>query len=105
MDSWPEASVELSALNEQLNSGAVSGEPFEQGACASPLPRAYQWADGSAYVNHQDKSTGSLEVGKLADLVVLEHNLFEIPAVEISDTRVVMTFVGGKLVYGNPAAK
>ena len=60
---------------------------------------------GSAYVNHQDKSTGSLEVGKLADLVVLEHNLFEIPAVEISDTRVVMTFVGGKLVHGNPAAK
>jgi fumarylacetoacetate (FAA) hydrolase len=36
-----------------LNTGAVDGaEPFDPAACAAPLPRAYQWADGSAYVNH-----------------------------------------------------
>ena len=35
-----------------LNDGSVAGEPFDEAACLSPLPRAYQWADGSAYVNH-----------------------------------------------------
>ena len=43
--------------------------------------------------------TGSLEPGKLADLIVLNHNLFEIPVEEISDTSVEMTFFEGKLVY------
>jgi fumarylacetoacetate (FAA) hydrolase len=40
----------LQALSDRVNAG--EGEPFDQAACASPLPRAYQWADGSAYVNH-----------------------------------------------------
>lgn len=35
-----------------LEDGRVAGQPFDEAACASPLPRAYQWADGSAYVNH-----------------------------------------------------
>ena len=40
------------------------------------------------------------EVGKLADLVVLDHNLFEIEASEISDAKVRLTLLGGKPVYG-----
>ena len=58
---------------------------------------------GSAYVNHQDETTGSIEVGKLADLVVLDQNIFEIEAQRISDTKVVLTLFGGKPVYGKPA--
>jgi fumarylacetoacetate (FAA) hydrolase len=42
----------LAARWRKLESGAIAGEPFDQSRCASPLPRAYQWADGSAYVNH-----------------------------------------------------
>jgi fumarylacetoacetate (FAA) hydrolase len=42
----------LRALAEDLEAGRTSGQPFDQGACASPLPRAYQWLDGSAYVTH-----------------------------------------------------
>jgi len=52
IDDWDSVFPRLRALYESLNSGAVAGEPFDQAACASPLPRAYQWADGSAYVNH-----------------------------------------------------
>jgi len=52
IDDWDAVFPRLRALYESLNSGAIEGEPFDQGACASPLPRAYQWADGSAYVNH-----------------------------------------------------
>lgn len=54
-----------------------------------------------AYVNRLEKITGSLEVGKYADLVILDNNLFSIPAVEISDTRVVATFIEGRQVFGN----
>ena len=52
LDDWDAVFPRLRALYESLNSGAVEGEPFDEAACASPLPRAYQWADGSAYVNH-----------------------------------------------------
>jgi fumarylacetoacetate (FAA) hydrolase len=50
LDNWASARPALQALADELESGG--GEAFDQAACASPLPRAYQWADGSAYVNH-----------------------------------------------------
>jgi predicted amidohydrolase YtcJ len=59
---------------------------------------------GSAYVNHLDEQTGSIEVGKLADLAVVDRNLFEHPVDEIGDASVVQTFVEGVRVYAAPAA-
>jgi predicted amidohydrolase YtcJ len=53
-----------------------------------------------AFANHQEKTTGSLEVGKLADVVVLDKNLFDVEPVTISETRVMLTLLGGKLVHG-----
>jgi predicted amidohydrolase YtcJ len=55
----------------------------------------------SAYVNFQDDRTGSIEPGKLADLIVLDRNLFAIDPNEISDTKVLLTLLGGKPVYGD----
>jgi len=52
LDDWDAVLPQLRGLYESLNSGAVEGEAFNETDCASPLPRAYQWADGSAYVNH-----------------------------------------------------
>ncbi|MBJ91205.1 MAG: 2-keto-4-pentenoate hydratase [Alteromonadaceae bacterium] len=53
LDNWAQLSVKLEEVYLALNSGKVDGEmAFEQAQCESPLPRAYQWADGSAYVNH-----------------------------------------------------
>ena len=52
---------------------------------------------GSAYVNHLEADTGSIEPGKLADLVVLDRDPFE--ADPIGDTRVDMTIIGGTVVY------
>jgi predicted amidohydrolase YtcJ len=43
--------------------------------------------------------TGSIEVGKRADLIVLEKNLFEIPVEQIYGTKVLMTMLDGKVVY------
>jgi predicted amidohydrolase YtcJ len=57
---------------------------------------------GSAYVNHLDDVAGSIEVGKLADLVVLSQNLFAIDPGEISRAEVMLTMVDGKPVYEAP---
>jgi predicted amidohydrolase YtcJ len=53
----------------------------------------------SSYALHGDAEIGSLEVGKLADLIVLDRDLFAIPAEEIADIRVLLTVVGGREVY------
>lgn len=53
----------------------------------------------AAYTLRQEKDTGSLEVGKLADLIVLDRNFFTIPAEDIANIKVLQTVVGGKIVY------
>ncbi len=50
LDDWKKKRPALEALSARLDAG--EGDAFDESACASPLPRAYQWADGSAYVNH-----------------------------------------------------
>jgi predicted amidohydrolase YtcJ len=58
---------------------------------------------GSAYVNHLDHETGSIEVGKLADLTVVDRDLFDHPPGEIADASVQLTVVGGRRVYEDSA--
>jgi len=53
----------------------------------------------AAYQMHMERDTGSIEVGKYADLIVLNQNLFEVPTERISDTTVMQTILGGKVVY------
>jgi fumarylacetoacetate (FAA) hydrolase len=52
LDEWEQCGPHLVALAQSLNHGAIPRERFHEREAASPLPRAYQWADGSAYVNH-----------------------------------------------------
>ena len=59
---------------------------------------------GSAYVNHLDDQAGSIQVGKAADLVVLDRNLFEHPVEEIHEARVLATYVDGVRVFAAPDA-
>ena len=58
----------------------------------------------SAYQMHQERDTGSLELGKYADLIVLDRNLFRIPTEEISETKVLLTMLGGTIVHESPDA-
>ncbi|GLS34214.1 fumarylacetoacetate (FAA) hydrolase [Mesorhizobium albiziae] len=52
LDDWQRISPHLAALAESLEHGSVPSARFHEHDAHSPLPRAYQWADGSAYVNH-----------------------------------------------------
>jgi predicted amidohydrolase YtcJ len=53
----------------------------------------------SSYELHQDTKTGTLETGKLADFIVLDRNFFQISPAQIADIKVLMTVVGGRVVY------
>ena len=57
----------------------------------------------AAYQMHMDDEIGSIEVGKKADLVILDQNIFEIEAYDIHKTEVVLTMMDGDIVYGSAA--
>ncbi len=52
LDDWTALAPKLEEAYRALNADSSAGRPFDPAEAASPLPRAYQWADGSAYVNH-----------------------------------------------------
>ena len=53
LDDWDAIAPQLEAAYAVLNAGqSPDAQPFDAALCHSPLPRAYQWADGSAYINH-----------------------------------------------------
>ncbi len=52
LDDWSDIESRLRDVSESLERGAVQTERFREREAASPLPRAYQWVDGSAYLNH-----------------------------------------------------
>jgi fumarylacetoacetate (FAA) hydrolase len=52
LESWSETAPRLRRLADDLEAGRIEGRRFDPSGCAAPLPRAYQWLDGSAYVTH-----------------------------------------------------
>ena len=62
--------------------------------------RAY--TAGAAYASFDESRKGVLSAGRLADLVMLDRNIFDVPAEEIRSVRVVMTVVGGRKVFERP---
>ena len=79
--------------------GGGTGEPFLPDERID-LPTALAgFTINSAYVNHLDDLTGSIEVGKRADLAVLDRDVFAHPVDEIADASVVLTFVDGGRVF------
>ena len=52
LDDWDAAEPRLTELADALEAGHIAHVPFDPSKCAAPLPRAFQWADGSSYVNH-----------------------------------------------------
>ncbi|MGB0384932.1 MAG: amidohydrolase [Ardenticatenaceae bacterium] len=70
-----------------------------------PLETIIEWMTiNPAYLLHQEDTTGTIEVGKLADLVVLNQNLFEIDPSQLSNTTVLLTFLEGQEVFRHPDA-
>jgi predicted amidohydrolase YtcJ len=85
------------AVTRQTIDGSESWIPQEK-ITVEEAVRAYTVS--AAYAEFGDKNKGSLEVGKLADVVVLSQDIFRIDPNEIQDTKVIHTIVGGEVVYG-----
>jgi predicted amidohydrolase YtcJ len=79
--------------------GEPGGEPLlpDERITLAQAIRAFTM--GSAYVNHLDDITGSIEMGKAADLVVLSENLFALEPGHITDARPLLTLVEGRKVF------
>ena len=83
---------EFPQFDGKLN--ALPGLTLRQGIRAMTINGAYQM--------HQERITGSLETGKLADLIVLDQNITRVAREDIGNTDVLMTMVGGKRVWKDP---
>jgi len=86
------------AVTRQDPAGVVTGVLNAGEAVALDTMLAAYTRNG-ALLMHQEDDTGTLEAGNLADLVVLDRNLFEIEAAAINETRVLRTYLGGRQVY------
>ena len=98
---WPVESLNpllgiYSAVTRNVEMSAF-GETSLQKLTVEQAVKAYTL--GSAYAEFQEKEKGSLEVGKLADIVVLSKDIFSIQPEEIKDTEVEMTILGGKIIF------
>jgi predicted amidohydrolase YtcJ len=100
---WPVAPLDpllgiYAAVTRATLDGKNPGGWFpEQRLTVEEALRAYTL--GAAYAAFQEKEKGTISPGKLADVVVLSDDLFQIPPERIKDVRVEVTIVGGKVVY------
>ena len=79
---------------------------FQNAPNVPPLETIIEWMTiNPAYLLHQEDKTGSIEVGKFADLVVLDQNLFEIDPGQLSQTTVLFTFLEGEEIFRHPNAR
>ena len=87
--------VAITRQNPYTNDGAVMNA--DESVNLETMIAAYT-INGAYLMSLEDKQ-GSIEVGKRADLIVLDRNLFEIPAAEISEANVTMTIFDGRTIY------
>jgi predicted amidohydrolase YtcJ len=97
----------VTSLNplEAIEVGITHCNPGDPGPAWNPAERVdlptmiAMYTINSAYANHQERETGSIEKGKLADLIVLDRNLFAIPVTDIHRAKVLRTLLEGKTVF------
>ena len=98
LDEWFALKVGVTRTNAPQPDHKYAGRlSDDQGLSRSAVLRAITM--NSSYELHQDKATGSLEVGKLADLIILDRNFLDIPTEQIPEIKVLQTVVGGRVVY------
>jgi predicted amidohydrolase YtcJ len=95
----PLDAIEVAVTRQNFEGATASDEPFYPEERISLDTALAAYTIGSAYANYWDRETGSLEVGKSADLIVLSSNLFEIPQHQINQTKVLWTLFEGRVVY------
>ncbi|HSA97338.1 MAG TPA: amidohydrolase [Acidobacteriota bacterium] len=92
---WP--GIQVAVTRQDLEGRPEGGwQPQHKVSLADAV---YAYTMGGAYAMHREKEEGSIEAGKLADLILVSQNIFDIDPRRIADTRVLLTMVGGRIVY------
>jgi predicted amidohydrolase YtcJ len=86
------------AVTRQTKEGAPAGG-FVPAQRISVADAVYGYTLGAAFAGRREKTEGSIEPGKLADIIILSQNIFDVDPHKISDTQVTTTIVGGRIVY------
>jgi predicted amidohydrolase YtcJ len=94
----PFEQIETAITRLEANGGTT--EPLLPGEAITLAEAIDAFTISAAYVNRDEKNTGSIEVGKSADLAVLDRNLFDIAPSELSETKTLVTLFEGKAVHG-----
>jgi predicted amidohydrolase YtcJ len=81
----------------------IDGATFHPEQAVTRLEALRMWTLNGAYLSFEERSKGSIEPGKLADMVVISKDFLACPVDEIKDIEALVTVVDGKVVYGNPA--
>ena len=82
-----------------VSGGIEQGTVLVPEECLSREEALRLYTINNAYLGHEEKEKGTLEVGKLADFILIDRDYLTCPVDEIGSTRVLKTFVGGKMVY------
>ena len=98
LNPWP--GVQTAVTRQTSEGEPVGGFVPQQRLSLDDTIRAYTL--GAAFAGRREKTEGSLEAGKVADFIVLDRDLFKIEPSEIGKTEVMLTVVGGKVVYESP---
>lgn len=97
----PNPLEEIEVALTRMGPQGETTEPFVAAERIS-LPEALAaFTINAAYANRMETQTGSIEAGKLADLIILDQNLFTIPPGDLSQARVLVTLFEGKAVHGD----
>jgi len=100
---WPVVTLNpWEGIRTAVTRQTTDGKPKEGFVASQKLsvPQAVQaYTINAAFAGHTEKFTGSIEKGKWADVIIVDRNIFEIDPRTIDQTRVVLTIVGGKIVY------
>ena len=92
---WP--GIQVAVTRQDLEGRPEGGwQPQHKVSLAEAV---YAYTMGGAYAMHREKEEGSIEAGKLADLIMLSQDIFAIDPHRIADTKVLLTMVGGRIVY------
>jgi predicted amidohydrolase YtcJ len=84
---------------------AALGRETERGGVLTPDEKLTReqavrlYTINSAYLNREEKYKGSLEAGKVGDLILIDRDILSCPLKDVRDVKVLLTVVGGKVVY------
>ncbi len=95
--------AEIEVAVNRISPERRDAPPFQPAQALDLTTALAAFTNGSAWANHLDGETGSIEPGKLADLVVLDRDISRADLRTIGDTRVLLTLIEGVPVHEDPA--